>query len=321
MSFLQITCPHCSSHRVERADASHYRCVHCHSIFLRNTPPPAPPASPHGQPAAPVPTFAAVPPRQPGDSSGKARSVVLVAGLGIVAFAVVSCVVFALVLGGQTPAREPQSPTGAEPIAALGNAASTETAPPPEARIASLRKGVVQGKPFFIATYENTGKTPIGNASVRVSSFDASGRRIDEATGYAVHKNLPPGESTPVLILGNTTAGVAKTEASVVPAEPSSAYDASQLAMTVTDFTERSDTYRTDVVGTVQNPTKTPVQFVRVVVTGLDEQGQAVSYADTFATFDKLQPGGASGFTVSVGAFQITKPTRYRVFALAMPNH
>ena len=294
-------------------------------------PPPVPPVSPvsygagPGPGAVPVTTFGAVPPRQYGDPIGKARSVALFVCLGIVAFAVISGFATVLVLRFRASERAREVPPIAKPIDTVPPPIDTVLAPseapkePAEARLASVRKGALQGRPYWVVLYENTGKAPIGNASVRVSTFDAGGRRLDEATGYAIHKNLAPGASTPVLVLGNAVSGAAKTDIAAVAPEPPSAYDASQLEMTVTDFTERADRYRTDIVGTVRNPTQVPVQFVRVVATGLDAQGQAIAYADTFASLKTIPPGATSGFTISAGTFQVTKPASYRLFSLAMP--
>jgi hypothetical protein len=320
MSFLEINCPRCSSHRVEQADAVHYRCLHCQSFFMRDgAPPPMPPPAP-----APVPVTSFTGPGvripvQRRTNSGALIGVLIAVGL------VVGIVIIAVVGAAVSSARrarnlEPIPTATFEPVSTVTpSLVGQPTGPAPHSRIKSFKKGeTINGDPFWILLYENTGESPIGNASARVSAFDGAGHRLDEASGFAVNKNLLPKKTTPVLILGKKILS-AKEELEAQTPELPSSYDAGQLEMTVTDFTARKDHTLTDIVGTVKNGTTQSVRFIHVVAVGLDARGDTVSYADTFASAKELAPGATSGFKVNSGTFEISPPVRYQLFSVAMP--
>ena len=68
----------------------------------------------------------------------------------------------------------------------------------------------------------------------------------------------------------------------------------------------------------MKNSTKQPVQFIDVVVTGIDAKGEVVSLADGYATERQLAPGASTGFQITSGVFDVAPPTTYRVVASAM---
>ena len=131
MTFVEILCPRCQSNRVERADATHYRCQHCASFFLRREPATASP---------PVRTFpGAVPVGAPGARLGSAPSAqrfnpVLLGGI-VVGSLAVSALAFAFVFM-QSPVAPPPVPAvpAAPALPSIPTAAVTLNVTPSQAR-------------------------------------------------------------------------------------------------------------------------------------------------------------------------------------------
>jgi hypothetical protein len=315
MSFVPVACPRCQSPRVDRVDATHYRCVHCQAMFLREVP--AGEAPPMHYPSPQV-TYAPAP---------KSSAPVV---LGLVAGALVLLAVVGGAVATVALRRPPPRPVTIDPIArptsTLTAITPTATAPErdapraPEARVKSYRKQVSATSTFWLVIYENSGTTTIRDPSARVSLFDATGRRVLEQPGYAKTKQLAPGETTPILVLAMNPPPFTRAEVAVVaPRAPSSYDSAPPVALEVVDFVPRKDSSFTKITGTVKNSSKQAVQFIDVVVTGVDATGEIVSLADGYATERQLAPGASTGFQITSGVFDVAPPTKYRVVATAMP--
>jgi hypothetical protein len=213
------------------------------------------------------------------------------------------------------PIARPTS-TGLTPTA---GAAERDAPRAPEARVKSFRKQVSGTSTFWLVIYENSGTTTIRDPSARVSLFDATGRRVLEQPGYAKTKVLAPGETTPILVLAMNPPAFTRAEvAAVTPRAPSSYDGAPPVVLEVVDFVPRKDNTFTKITGTVKNTSKQPVQFIEVVVTGVDGTGEVVSLADGYATERQLAPGASTGFEITSGVFDVATPTKYRVVATAM---
>lgn len=312
--FVEVTCPRCSSPRVDRVDPTHYRCQHCHALFVAN----APAAHAGVPPTAPVaPLAVGAAPRSRSTSAPIVIAVAVGAALLVAIAVIAGAVVF---VARKSPSKSSTRPPVVVATTTPPRAQDGPAPVPPKARIRSSKKGGRGTTHFWIVTYENAGETPIGTPRARVSLFDASGRRVVEQVGHAVRKHLGPGESTPILVLAMNAPTFARAEIAAVEPDAPSAYDAGQTAIEVVDFqASKSGLSHTNLTGTVKNTSPTRVRFVEIVATGLDADGEVVGYATTFATDKEIAAGGASGFKLSSGTFDAEPPTKYRLFAVAMP--
>ncbi|HEU4409457.1 MAG TPA: FxLYD domain-containing protein [Polyangiaceae bacterium] len=301
MDFVAVQCPHCSSTKVAEYDGRHYRCGHCGSMFLRATTGPGePPAPPPAKKASPAPWVA----------------LALIVPLGLVGLAGATGGVLYLTKRRSAVAPGPRTPLPHRPP----NTVSAPAPEPPKARLASVREGrtIVKGA-FWLVSYENVGKTPIGRPSVRVSLFDAAGRRLTEQQGWARRQILPPGESTVVLVSVPDVPAFARSE--VAPQEPEAPQGwEKEAGVSVAEFTVQPRGSSADVVGTVKNDGASTLRFVQAVVVGRGADGTPVSYGDGYASVKELAPRASSGFKVSLGTWQIEPPLRYEVFAVGRPR-
>ncbi|MDB4996742.1 MAG: hypothetical protein JWM74_4174 [Myxococcaceae bacterium] len=313
MSFVPVACPRCQSPRVDRLDATHYRCVHCQAMFVRDVPPGEMAPSPVGPPSTYV-HYAPTP---------SSRAPLLIGIAAAIFFVLVGAgAVGAVLLRRPAPAPRPVT---IDPIlrpttgtAATANAPERDAPLAPQARVKSFRKQASGSSTFWLVIYENSGTTTIRDPAARVSLFDATGHRVLEQPGYAKTKQLAPGETTPILVLAMSPPAFTRAEVAVVTPRAPSSYDTLPVPLEIVDFVPRKDNTFTKITGTVKNSSKQPVQFIEVVVTGVDASGEVVSLADGYATERQLAPGASTGFEITSGVFDVAPPTKYRVVASAM---
>jgi hypothetical protein len=312
MSFVPVACPRCQSPRVDRLDATHYRCVHCQAMFVRDIPAGEVAAAPVGPPPTYV-QYAPAPSRAPLLMGIAAAIFLVLIGAGVVG---------ALVLRRPAPAPRPITVNPILPTStgttATGTTAERDAPLPPQARVKSFRKQASGTSTFWLVIYENSGTTTIRDPAARVSLFDAAGHRVLEQPGYAKTKQLAPGETTPILVLAMNPPTFTRAEVGVVTPRAPSSYDTLPVPLEIVDFVPRKDNTFTKITGTVKNPSKQSVQFIEVVVTGVDASGEVVSLADGYATERQLAPGASTGFEITSGVFDVAPPTKYRVVASAM---
>src|SRR5215472_9633909 len=236
MPFVEVTCPRCTSPRVQPLDATHYRCGHCQATFIRDEPKPAPVPrqAPAVLPALPPPTL----------RIRVAVAVSLIVG-GVLTLGGIAFVALKL--------RSPDVPVEDTPVPRPGvvapavSAAEHPAAPPPSAAIKAARSASSAGSRYWLIVYENTGSSVIGNPTARVSLFDEKGARVLEQTGYADTKHLEPHETTPILVLAMNPPRFAREEVAAVSPEAPSGYDAAQVAVEVSDFAEQPQWGRTQL--------------------------------------------------------------------------
>jgi hypothetical protein len=266
------------------------------------------------------------PPHRPSGARPSSSAPLLLALGGVGLFVLLSAGVGAAVVLRRPPPRP--TPLTLDPLARPTTTAPTPTASAPErdaprapeARVKSFRKQTSSGSTFWLVIYENSGTTTIRDPAARVSLFDGTGRRVLEQPGYAKTKQLAPGETAPILVLAMNPPAFTRAEVAVVTPRAPSTYDsAPPVVLEVVDFVPRKDNTFTKITGTVKNSSKQAVQFIEVVVTGVDASGEIVSLADGYATERQLAPGASTGFEITSGVFDVAPPTKYRVVASAMP--
>lgn len=172
---------------------------------------------------------------------------------------------------------------------------------------------------MWIGRYYNTGEAVIGSGSVTLSLFDESGKRLVEQSGYLPVDWLEPGQFTVVNIWVAEVPEYARQEIKV-KAEAVSPYLGKPLQLTITEQSVRANGLTSQMVGTVKNPHKVKVQFIKIVIYGYDDKGAPSTVDYTYATEKELAPGAESGFSAHLGGITVGKPARYVVQAYARPK-
>ncbi len=319
---VEIACPRCSSSEADQVGADVFVCAHCQTRFIVD----------HGR--ARLPDGRATP--SAAKSGGKGAAIAL-AGGGLLVL--ISAVAFFLleksdvderspssqpsqmVLTDEVPGAKASSPSHAAPTTPPPAPSVVAAPPPPTAALEVTMPGKTSiGGHFWLATYKNTGETAIGRPAIAVSLFDSSGARVGEERGYARRDYLRPGESTTVLALSSKPPKYERAEVTVLdPKAPSFAAAPIDLQVRENSVNNRGHG-RSDVVGTIENHTDTPVTFARIMVVGRNEAGDPVAFGESFATTKDLAPGETSGFKVSLGTWVIDDPKTIEVVAFGRPG-
>lgn len=192
-------------------------------------------------------------------------------------------------------------------------AAQTDEIPPLELTTVVEGHTSIGGR-FYLVDVRNPADVAVGQPAVVASGFDAGGHRILEQPGYSRMGSLAPGESAVVLVLiAEPPAGLTRVD---LAPRPGRGFVQRHRAAEVVESTERASFGSMhEMVGTVRNGSGERLEFIQVVAVGRDAAGKPVSYADGFLTNHTLEPGGSSGFTLSIGTFETARPARWELVA------
>jgi len=130
-------------------------------------------------------------------------------------------------------------------------------------------------------------------------------------------KELAAGAETEVLVLAMNAPAFARADVQPVDPEPVSFPEGQVTLKVIEESVQPNGGSLANVVGTVQNTRSSHVRFIEIVAVGIGPTGQIASYARGYATAKELAPGSTSGFSVSTGTFEVEKPVKYRVSAIA----
>lgn len=308
----ELRCPSCRAPQNPAAPGADVKCVFCKTSY--RVPLPA---------VAPALASAVVAPAHAATARSPAGFVAMAVGLMVVVTSLVvflrfrappeptSGITIPAIGGGVTvPVSDPSAPA----VPVLPVAAATEESP--TAELVNVLDGTTSiGGRFYLVEMRNTGTVTIGRPAVMASGFDAAGKRVLEQAGFAARGTLPPGEST-VILVSISAPPAALDHVDVVPRLNGRSMTDRDVAVVVVESTERS-TFGSmhEIVGTARNDAERQVQFIHVVAVGRDADGRPVSYADAFPSNHTLAPGESSGFTLSVGTWEIRRPTRWELVA------
>ncbi len=291
MKTTPITCPNCGASDITARGSGDFRCNHCESYFLATSAPSTSIASGPSRPQRPI--------------------------------AIVLSVFFGMMMAGMVAAfmlrRSTPPPSAPPPPAPPPPAFTTNSAAPPSAEIVHAIDGTTRiGGRFWLVDYRNSGDVEITSPSVAVSLFDEAGQRVGEQKGYAAIKRLQPGQTTTILVLVSHPPPYHRDALSLV--QPASGFALPEVTLEVTEFRENpSFGSMRDLIGTVKNPHLRQVRFVNIIVVGRDASDQPVAFASGTATRKEIDAGGSSGFSISVGTFEVEPPKRWEVTAVGSP--
>jgi hypothetical protein len=158
----------------------------------------------------------------------------------------------------------------------------------------------------------NTSEVAVRSPEVHVILLDATGADVHADHGYAKHGFLQPGERSPVdvLIQDAPPHEGMRTEVTVREAkwEPTAAEG---LIITPLPPTENRGNWR--FAGEVRNDGQQAAQFVKVRITGWDEQDKLVGIVETYAAGKEGMPAGASARYATSHSLWAARPHRFEV--------
>lgn len=315
----------------------HYRCQHCKSMFLRSGQPQGaggPPAQSMagGHPGAPPPGAYGAPGPAPGPYGvpvhafgGTRRFPVWrrSSGAGPVVGIVIAVVAVGMLMaiGMATfflTARTSSSRSRYTPSRATATATHIATTPaivpPAKATLTSSDAHRTRtGSYFWLVEYQNVGSTTISGPAAEVTLMDTAGTKLRTAKGFAVERELAPGDSTTLLVLA--TAPPKFDKATVAPHSPRSLVTptrTTKLAVREYKFTPTSKTLGT-LTGKVDNTSGQSVRSLRAFAVGKNAKGESVSYGSGSLSPSSLIAGRTGSFRIVMGAFEFDKPDHYEV--------
>lgn len=323
-----LKCGQCGSPDIEFLPGGFGRCRNCKTTYAPQGAHPAPmppiPAGPQPAPSYPMPPAQFAPPRK---SSPVAAIVVMV-------------VVFLAMAGGAgwflfAPKVDPSyysvqesrpststHPLTSKPVKSPGPATPEikDVVVPPEARceaeLRDVRSATVHEILVYVGRFVNTGETVISRPSVVLSLYDATGKRVIEQAGYASVEWLEPGQWCAIHACVVKPPVHDKAEFRLAKPKPPQ-YETRPVPAKLVEWGVSKDGFSGDrISGTLRNESDTPLQFVRIIVFGLDAEGLPVGDSYSYATEDEIPPGGESGFQVNVSSLKVGTATRYQVQAV-----
>lgn len=296
MTLKALHCPSCGSKDVRNEGDGMLKCRHCDTLFMHD---------PSG-----------LDPVQPSEQANPMVPTILAGGGLLVIVAVV-----AAVRGGSppTPPVTPDLPPIEMPSVAAPRVTSAAAEAPeaPKAEVSALHQGETSiGGAFWIVHYENTGTVPIHKPNALVSLFDDAGNRVAEQRSWSKLEALAPGEETPVLVLISEPPDFARAEVTLPKPEPLTRA-ARQVPLQVSPLSTRADSgFAVKVTGTVTNPHEHGIRFTYLVLTGKNDAGEVIAYADGMPSSHSLDAGGESGFEMRCCTFGSETPSTFEVFAV-----
>lgn len=327
----QIKCASCGSPDIEFLPGAYGRCRNCGSTFaesaaVANAARPLP-----GMPPVyAAPQFPPPPPGMQGPARGNGPAILIVAVIFIVALCLIGGAGW-FVMANSSPASssryvpsatanvssgpgasewKPATPTPVTPAPSRPSKVGTGKAEFRNVRMASFSDGK-----FWVGSYVNTGKVPIGNPNVTVSLFDQKGKRVAEQPGYAPVDWLEPGESTVVMVYVAKCPEYARADVKVVGPKDVE-YQRKPVALKILEWDTRAGGIGEVAVGTVKNTTAGDIQFAKIIVYGFDAEGLPVNVSYSYATESDLAPGAESGFSVMISGLSVAKAARYEIVAV-----
>ncbi len=222
----------------------------------------------------------------------------------------------------RTPAAQTSTSNTGAPIRSSGGSETKEVAvvvpPKTTAELRDIRTQTVHSVLVYVARYVNTGETVITRPSATLSLFDANGKRLVEQAGYASMDWLEPGGWCVISV--SVVNAPAHERAELKLGKPKAPdYESEPIKIKLAEWNASSGGFGSDrIAGTVRNESNVAVQFVKIIVYGLDAEGLPVSDSYAYATEDEIAPGGESGFQVMVTSLAVGPAAKYQVQAVAM---
>ncbi|EDM81687.1 hypothetical protein PPSIR1_22259 [Plesiocystis pacifica SIR-1] len=145
---------------------------------------------------------------------------------------------------------------------------------------------------------ENTSGVFLENPKVTAVLVDEGGAELGTFQGYAMIDELAPGVRAPVSILVNDPPKYADIRYEFNPEQADYLSDPVD-GLRVEALQPRRKRYGWKVEGKVLSEASKPAQFVKVVVSALDADGQLVGATSTYIDEDKLEPGGEARWSTT----------------------
>ncbi len=190
---------------------------------------------------------------------------------------------------------------------------------PPVARLGKAVAGRSATTSFWLVPYTNAGTRPIGRPHVLVTTFDGSGDQLAVESGYAHVERLGAGETAIVLVVAQNERPFSRFEIAAAEPRPATWEPESHGARVEGWSVEKPRYGLPKLVGRARNEGSSTLRFVTVEALGKNAAGEIVSYAHGYIEDDTLAPDESSGFSVTVGVWQVEEPATWEVVAAGRP--
>lgn len=168
------------------------------------------------------------------------------------------------------------------------------TAEEPALSVLSHRQYLDGGYYTIIGEVQNTSDDPMTYVKLVTTLYDTAGQVVGVGFTYSTLDAIPAGGRSPFEIMLDHWEG-AESYALEVQGQ---AGELPRQDLTITNhYSSPSGDYLT-IEGEVANQGTTPAEFVKVVVTLYDADGNVVGVAFTYTTLDEIAPGGTSPFEI-----------------------
>ena len=161
------------------------------------------------------------------------------------------------------------------------------------------------GDPYFVGEVRNNGSEPATGVLVSVTIDDADGELAGTDSGYALLDLIPAGGSAPFSVTFWNPVPDDGTFVATVEGEIAGdwtldqAYDGLEI---IAHSQRPSDEDEFVVAGRLENVGDETAEYIEVIVTGWDVEGDVVVAAYNYVDFDTLEPGDTAPFEITAYA-------------------
>jgi len=170
---------------------------------------------------------------------------------------------------------------------------------------------------YAYAFVRNTCDFPVDKPRVELGFFDATGRPLTRAFGFAAYELLGPGERSPVrVLLKPFPEGWTRYETDITAREPAAAYRRpARLEVLETRATAQGLGHSLDARVKVRNADSEPVEHVEVTVGLYDDAGKLRCMYSGYAKPSPLPPGAEGEARVFLLPAEKIEPVRLEAWA------
>ena len=254
------------------------------------------------------------PPQKSGPNVG------LIVGLGCLGLVVLG----GLGVGGAALFAYRRASTMAIPTTVAPPPRVGSTGPTPAATTGTLKaelrdlrdfKGTFGKARYFVGEISNTGDTPLGYPSAKVTLLDASSTAIDSGTCASVIHALAPGEKVPCTFLTLKSDAFATTKIEITPMRAYSKKEEADLKVEGIKFTPKKGYSPHQIAGKITNLSSFKAKSVWALVSVYGADGKIVGAEQSLVAGSDLDAGSSALFSSKIYNVAAT-PVTYHVKAI-----
>ena len=219
-------------------------------------------------------------------------------GLGIAGIAFVSYRRAAAIAATITrPASVATPPRTGSPSVGLGSGSGTLKAELRDLREAKADFGKAR---YFVGELYNTGDTPLGAVTAKLTLLDASNTAVDSGSCFSVVQSLPPGEKVPCTFITFKAATYATTKIDVTPMRAYTTKATADLKVENIKFTPKKGYSPHQLEGKITNLSSFKAKSVWAIVSLYGADGKIVGSEQALVAGSDLDAGQSGLFSAKI---------------------